>query len=152
MKKKHPFQKRNTEGRKKSFFTSVLTGSVISLLSGIALLAVFSFPALAMEDPLRFAPVFGITALFLSVIIGSYISARVHGKNGLACGALSALLTVAALIVLTFAMKFSIRTELFLICAPALIISACIAGVCGVSTEEGGTRKKSVSRSHLSKF
>ena len=127
---------RSQPKKEKNFLVSVLIGTAVSLLTGMLLLALSCFPALMMEDPLRFAPAFAIVSLFVSTIFGSHISARTYGKNGLACGALSALLVIAVLVVGAFIFEWKIKTVLFAVCAPALLICAMIAGICGIGTEK----------------
>ena len=144
MKKSHVFQERKQAKKEKSFFVSVLLGSISTLFSGMMLLFISAFLALLLDDPLRYAPVFAIFSLFIAVIIGAYSAAHIHRKNGLACGALSSLFTIGALVIFAFAFGLKIQTTLFAICAPTLIICASIAGVCGVSTEHTAKPKHKI--------
>lgn len=129
--KKHHYS-RSKPKTEKSFLFSVLFGALFSLILGMLLLALFTVPALMLEDPLRFAPIFSLVALFISAIIGAHISARLHGKSGLACGMLSSLVMIMVLVALGFIFSLQIKTSLFMICAPSLIIVSAIAGICGV--------------------
>ena len=133
--KKHPTARR---GQKKEigFPLSVLAGTVFSLLLGMALLALSCIPALSLADPLRFAPFFALACLFVSAAAGAYFAARLHGKSGLACGVLSALLLILAAVAMAGLFSLKIRVSLFMICAPALLIVSAVAGVCGVSERE----------------
>ncbi len=135
MKKAHATQERSHPKKEKSFLISVSIGLIVTLLSGTVLLVLSCFPALMLEDPLRFAPAFAIASLFLSTILGSYLSSHIYGKNGLACGAVCAFLIVLFIVALTLILEWPIRTTIFSICAPALFICAMIAGICGVSAE-----------------
>ena len=132
MKKSRSFKEYKKE---KNFFVSVFLGSILAMILGLVLLLLSAFPALLLEDPMRYAPVFAIASLFIATTVGGYLAGRTHRKSGLACGALSAIFTVAILIIFAFAFGLKIRTELFIICVPALIILSAIAGICGSSTE-----------------
>ncbi len=135
---------RSQPKKEKSFFVSVFIGAVISLVCGILLLMLSCVPMLSLEDPNRFAPVFGLAALFISAIVGGYLSARTHRKSGLACGALSALLLISVLVLLAFALELKIRTSLFIICAPSLVVCSAIAGICGVGSESSPKPKHKI--------
>lgn len=129
--KKHRYS-RSKQKAEKSFLFSVFFGSACSLLLGIILLVLSSFPLLILEDPLRFTPIFSLISLFISASVGAYISARLHRKSGLACGMLSSLVMIMALVALGFIFSLQIKTSLFMICAPSLLIISAIAGICGV--------------------
>lgn len=135
MKKHRTFKERSTAKTEKSFLFCILLGMFFALLSGVILLAISCFPAMMMEDPTRFAPAFAIVSLFLATIFGAYLASRLHRKNGFACGAVTALLVIASLVLLSFAFSMKIHTVLFAICAPALVICSMIAGITAVSTE-----------------
>ena len=136
MKRSRIPKERSQPKKERSFFVSILIGTVVSLCTGMLLLALSCFPALMMEDPARFAPAFSIVSLFVSTAVGSYLSARTYGKNGLACGAVSALLVIAVLVIGSLILEWKIKTVLFAVCAPALLICAMIAGICGIGTEK----------------
>ena len=123
---------RSTPKKEKSFLFSVLCGAAFSFLLGMLLLTLFAFPALILEDPLRFAPIFSLSALFVSAAGGAYLSARLHRKSGLACGMLSSLGMILILVALSFIFSLQIKSSLFMICAPALLVVSAIAGICGV--------------------
>ncbi len=129
--KKHHYS-RSKPKKEKSFIFSVFFGAVFSFLLGMLLLVLFSFPALMLEDPLRFAPIFSLISLFVSATVGAHISARLHGKSGLACGMLSSLVLIMALVALGFIFSLQIKTSLFIICAPSLLVVSAVAGICGV--------------------
>ena len=118
--------------KEKSFLSSVFSGACISLVLGMLLLTLFAIPALKLEDPLRFVPIFSLIALFVSAAIGAHFSARLHGKSGLACGVLSSLILIMALVALGFLFSLQIKPTLFIICAPSLLFISAIAGICGV--------------------
>ena len=127
-------KKSRTQPKKeKSFVVSIFIGAASALFCGISFLALACLPMLSLEDPGKFAPALGLASLFISTIIGGYLSARAHRKSGLACGALSALLLISTLVLLAFSIEATISISLFSICAPALIVCAAIAGICGVS-------------------
>ncbi len=132
MKKHRISRSRSRSKKEKSFIFSVFSGTVLSLLLGMALLAIFSIPLLKLEDPLRFVPVFALIALFVSAAAGAHFSARFHGKSGLACGVLSSLLMIMVLVGLGFLFSLQIKPTLFMICAPSLLVVSAIAGICGV--------------------
>ena len=138
--KKHP-PARRAQKKELSFPASVLLGAICSLFCGTVLLALSCIPLLSLPDPLRLAPVFAIACLFASVAVGANLAARLHGKSGLACGILSALAFILTLVALACALSLKIRTSLFIICAPALLLTAAIAGVCGVSEKAPKIRK-----------
>ncbi len=123
----------------KSFFVSVFLGTLIALAIGLGLLIVSSFAGLSLEDPEPFLPIISLVSLFVSSLFGGYLSARIHKESGLVCGALSGILLIGILVLLTFSCSFSIKLSLFMICAPAILVVASIAGVCGVN---GGKEKK----------
>jgi putative membrane protein (TIGR04086 family) len=123
---------RSAPKKEKSFVFSVFYGAFFSLFLGVLLLALFSLPALKLEDPLRFAPVFALTALFIAAAVGAYIAARSHGKSGLACGMLSSLVLIMTLVALGFIFSVQIKTSLFSVCAPSLLLVSAVAGICGV--------------------
>lgn len=125
----HPAPKKET-----GFLRAVLTGAACSLALGLILLMLSCIPALALPDPLRFAPVFALVCLFVSTAAGAYLAAKLHGKSGLACGLLSSLAFVGVIVSLTFILSLKIRVSLFFICAPLLLITSAVAGVCGVSS------------------
>lgn len=129
--KKHRIS-RSKPKKEKNFIFSVFFGAFFSLLLGMILLSVFSIPLLKLEDPLRFAPVFALIALFVSAAIGAHLSARFHGKSGLACGVLSSLVMIMILVGLGFLFSLQIKPTLFIICAPSLLVISAIAGICGV--------------------
>ncbi|MBQ8496017.1 MAG: TIGR04086 family membrane protein [Clostridia bacterium] len=146
MKKIRAPKDRSQPKKEKNFLVSVMIGVTTALLSGIILLVLFCFPALMLEDPLQFAPAFAIASLFLATIFGSYLSAHIHRKSGLACGALCSFLMILLIISVSFILDWNIRVTVFAICAPALLICSMIAGICGVSSE------KSVKPKHKIKF
>ena len=129
--KKHRIS-RSKPKKEKNFIFSVFFGAFFSLLLGMILLSVFSIPLLKLEDPLRFVPVFALIALFVSAAIGAHLSARFHGKSGLACGVLSSLVMIMILVGLGFLFSLQIKPTLFIICAPSLLVISAIAGICGV--------------------
>jgi putative membrane protein (TIGR04086 family) len=135
MSKSKAFKGRTQPKHEKSFFVSVFLGTLISLAIGIALLLIACFTGLSMEDPDRLIPIFSLISLFITALLGGYLSARAHRENGLFCGALSGILLIGILVLFVFALSLSIRVSLFLICGPAVIISAAVAGVCGVSAD-----------------
>lgn len=130
--KKH-FRSRSPQKKETGFLTAVLIGAAFSLILGMILLALCCIPALALADPLRFAPVFALVCLFVSAAAGAYLAARLHGKSGLACGILSALTLIIGMIALCFILSLKIRMSLFFICAPALLLVSAFAGLRGVS-------------------
>jgi putative membrane protein (TIGR04086 family) len=146
MSKKSTVKNRTQSGKEKSFFVSVFLGTLISLIIGILLLVVSCFAGLSTEDPERLAPIFALVSLFITALLGGYIAARTHKENGLFCGALSGILLIGILVLLVFAFSLSIRISLFGICAPAIIVSSAVAGVCGVSA---GKKPKNI---HKKKF
>ena len=129
--KKHPVrgQSKKTFG----FPTAILAGALVSVLLGMVLLALSCIPILALSDPLRFAPVFALASLFISAAVGAHIAAKLHGKSGLACGVLSALVLILVLVLIACILSLKIRMTLFTICAPALLLTAAVAGISGVS-------------------
>ena len=130
--KKH-FRSRSPQKKETGFLTAVLTGAAFSLILGMILLALCCIPALALADPLRFAPAFAISALFISAAAGAFLTAKLHGNSGLACGILTALTLVICLVALCFIFSLKIRASLFFICAPALLLVSAFAGLRGVS-------------------
>lgn len=129
--KKHRYS-RSKPKKEKSFLFSVFSGACVSLVLGMLLLALFAIPALKLEDPTRFVPVFALIALFVSAAAGAHLSARFHGKSGLACGILSSLLLIMILVGLGFLFSLQIKPTLFTICAPSILVISAIAGICGV--------------------
>lgn len=129
--KKHRYS-RSKPRKEKSFLFSVCFGAFFSLFFGMLLLALLTVPALKLEDPLRFAPVFGLISLFISATVGAHLAARFHGKSGLACGVLSSLLLILLLVALGFLFSLHIKPTLFTICAPSILVISAIAGICGV--------------------
>ena len=124
MKKHRTFKERSTAKTEKSFLFCILLGMFFALLSGVILLAISCFPALMMEDPTRFAPAFAIVSLFLATIFGAYLASRLHRKNGFACGAVTALLVIASLVLLSFAFSM-IRTRTCMVTrSPAIFVIA----------------------------
>ena len=146
MSKKSTVKNRTQSGKEKSFFVSVFLGTLLSLVIGLLLLVISCFAGLSMEDPEKLAPVFALISLFITALLGGYIAARTHKENGFFCGALSGILLVGILVLLVFAFSLSIKISLLLICAPAVIVSSAVAGVCGVSA---GKKPRSV---HKKKF
>ena len=144
MKKRFPSHR--APKKETGFLRSVLTGGAFSLVLGMILLALSCIPALALSDPLRFAPVFALVCLFVSAAAGAYLAARLHTKSGLACGILSALSLIVGVIVLCFILSLKIRVSLFFICAPALLLVSAVAGVCGVSEKDVKPHKHKASR------
>ena len=130
--KKH-FHSRSPQKKEVGFLTAVLIGTAFSLALGMILLALLCIPALALSDPLRFAPAFALSALFISAAAGAFLSAKLHGKSGLACGILTALMLIICLVALCFIFSLKIRTTLFFICAPVLLLVSAFAGLRGVS-------------------
>ncbi|MBR7161671.1 MAG: TIGR04086 family membrane protein [Clostridia bacterium] len=130
--KKHRYSRSRTK-KEKSFIVSVFSGALCSLLFGVLLTALFALPALKLEDPLRFAPVFGLASLFISAAVGAHLSARLHGKSGLACGMLSSLLLILVLVGLSFVFSVQIKPSLFSICAPSLLLLSAVSGILGVT-------------------
>ena len=130
--KKH-FHSRSPQKKETGFLAAVLIGTAFSLVLGMILLALLCIPALALADPLRFAPAFAISALFISAAAGAFLSAKLHGKSGLACGILTALMLIICLVALCFIFSLKIRASLFFICAPALLLVSAFAGLRGVS-------------------
>ncbi len=139
MSKKTTVKNRTQKGKEKSFFVSVFLGTVISLALGLLLLVLSCFAGLSMEDPEKFTPVFSLISLFITALSGGYIAARTHRENGFFCGALSGVFLIGILVLLVFIFSLSIKISLFLICAPAVIVSSAVSGVCGVSA---GTTQK----------
>ena len=137
--KKH-FHSRSPQKKETGFLAAVLIGTAFSLVLGMILLALLCIPALALADPLRFAPAFAISALFISAVAGAFLTAKLHGKSGLACGILTALTLVICLVALCFIFSLKIRASLFFICAPALLLVSAFAGLRGVSAPSPKTR------------
>ena len=131
--KKHRFSHPKPK-KGKSFLFSIFFGASVSIFSGIFLLLIFTVPMLKMEDPLKFVPIFALISLFVSSSIGAHISARLHGKSGLACGVLSSLAVILTLTCLGFFFSIQINPSLFIICAPSMLVLSAIAGICGVRT------------------
>jgi putative membrane protein (TIGR04086 family) len=134
MKTHHPSHRRP---KKEAVFpVAVLSGTVFSVLLGMLLLALSCIPILSLSDPLRFAPVFALISLFVSSAVGAYVAARLHGKSGLACGVLSTLAFILILALTACLLSLKIRTTLFFICAPCLLLISAVAGIKGVSVSE----------------
>ena len=129
--KKHPV--RGQMKKELGFPTAILAGALVSVLLGMLLLALSCIPVLAFSDPLRFAPVFALASLFISTAVGAHTAAKLHGKSGLACGVLSALALILILITVACILSLKIRVTLFTVCAPALLLTAAVAGISGVS-------------------
>ena len=138
--KKHPVrgQSKKTFG----FPTAILAGAIVSLLLGMILLALSCIPVLALSDPLRFAPVFALASLFISAAVGARTAAKLHGKSGLACGVLSALVMILLLVMIACILSLKIRMPLFTVCAPALLLTAAVAGISGVSEKKSKHKHK----------
>ena len=139
MKKRFPSHR--APNKETGFLRSVLTGAAFSLILGMVLLALCCIPALALPDPLRFAPVFALVCLFVSAVSGSYLASRLHGKSGLACGLLSSLALIVGIVALCFILSLKIRVSLFFVCAPALLLVSAVAGIFGVSKKAPKVRK-----------
>ena len=133
--KKRPISRRQPK-KETGFLISVLAGTAFSILIGMLLLALSCIPALSLADPLRFAPAFALASLFVSAAAGAYFAARLHGKSGLACGALSSLALILGIVATACALSLKIRVSLFMICTPILLVVSAVAGVCGVSEKE----------------
>ena len=129
--KKHPV--RGQSKKAVGFPTAILAGALVSLLLGMLLLALSCIPVLALSDPLRFAPAFALASLFIATAVGAHIAAKLHGKSGLACGVLSALLLILLLVTIACILSLKIRMTLFTVCAPALLLTAAVSGIRGVS-------------------
>lgn len=136
--------KRSAPKKEKSFFVSVFLSTAIALGIGLSLLVVICFAGLSMKDPAHYTPMLAVAALFVTALAAGYFSARGHGKNGLACGALSGLLLVGVLVLLAFAFEMSIHISLFAICAPAVIICSALAGIVGVGAEPKPKKKHKI--------
>lgn len=134
--------KRSAPKKERSFFTCVLMGTALSLLFGFFLLTLVCIVGLNLKDPSQYTPMLAIAALFATALSAGYLSARRCGKSGLACGALSGLLLVGALVLLAFAFEMRIHISLFAICAPAVIICSSIAGIVGVGAESTPKKKR----------
>ncbi len=126
----------------KSLAVCIPLGALCALIFGILLLALFTVIGLRMRDPDPITPPLALTALFLCALLGGYTAARLHGRSGLLCGAATALLFVAILVLLVFARGGAIKLSLFVICAPASIVLSAVAGVCAVSGRSEKRRKK----------
>lgn len=120
--------------KEKSFFVSVFTGTVIALVVGILLLLAACLIGLSLDDPDKLTAPLALGSLFVTALLAGYLSARGHKKNGLLCGAVSGILLTGIMVLLAFAFGLGIRLSLFAICAPAVIVCAAIAGICGVGS------------------
>ncbi len=129
-------------GNQKSFPVSVFFGTLLSLCLGSILLLMLTFIALRLPDPGRFAPIMALFALFATALSSGYLSSRAHKEKGLLTGFLSGLLLVGILVLCAFAFSLSIRWNTFMIAAPAAVVCAAIAGVCGVSTPQKPKHKR----------
>ena len=138
--KKHPV--RGQTKREIGFPAAVLAGALISVLLGMLLLALSCIPVLSLSDPLRFVPVFALASLFIANAVGARTAAKLHGKSGLACGMLSALALILILVTVACILSLKIRTMLFVICAPALLLVAAVAGISGVSEKKSKHKHK----------
>ena len=125
---------RTRDKKEKSFFVSVFTSTLIALAVGLLLLIASCFLGLSLDDPDKFTPPLALGSLFITALLAGYLSARSHKKSGLVCGALSGVLLVGILVLLAFAFGLGIRIPLFAICAPASIVVASLAGLCGVGS------------------
>ena len=134
MKKHRPAHRRAK--KEIGFPAAVFSGAAFSVALGMALLALSCIPALSLSDPLRFVPIFSLVCLFVSAAAGAYLAARMHGKSGLVCGLLSSLALIMILVVIACILSLKIKTSLFFICVPAILLVSAIAGVCGVSASE----------------
>ena len=134
MKKHRPSHRRPK--KEAGFPAAVLSGTVFSVLLGALLLTLSCIPVLSLSDPLRFTPVFALASLFVSASAGAYFAARLHGKSGLACGVLSSLAFLLILALTACALSLKIRTPLFFVCAPCLLLTSAVAGIKGVSASE----------------
>ncbi len=135
-------KKKNGAGRSAGFFVCIPLGAFGALLLGLLLLSLCTAMGLKMEDPDRITPALAIAAFFFSSLFCGYVSARLHGKSGFFCGALSGLLFIGILILSVFALGRAIRFSLFAVCAPAAVICAALAGVCAVSRKTEKKRRK----------
>lgn len=109
-------------------------GTLISLAVGLLLLVASCFIGLSLDDPDKFTPPLALGSLFITALLSGYLSARKHKKNGLLCGAVSGILLTGIMVLLAFAFSLGIRLSLFAICAPAVVVCAAIAGICGVGS------------------
>ena len=117
-------------------------GAIASLSIGLAMLAVLSAVCLKLKDPDPITPPLALAALFLSAMAGGRLCARMHGKNGAFCGALSGLFFVALLILIAFAMESALRPALFGVGAPCTVLCSAIAGAtaCRAKRDKGNRR------------
>ena len=120
--------------KEKSFFVSVFMGTIIALAVGLLLLLAVCFLGLSLDDPDKFTPPLALGSLFVTALLSGYLSARKHKKSGLLCGAVSGILLTGIMVLLAFAFSLGIRLSLFAICAPAIIVCAALAGICGVGS------------------
>ena len=134
-------RKRSAPQKERSFFVSVFVSTAIALIFGFFLLILICLMGLSLKDPAQYTPMLAIAALFATSLLAGYLSARGHGKSGLACGALSALLLLGVLILLAFAFEMQIHIPLFGICAPAVIVCSSIAGIVGVGADRTPKKK-----------
>ncbi len=138
---KHGTSKKRTPPAKKSAPVSVFCGALFALIFGLLLLLFFTFILMKLPDPERFAPVTALVSLFASAAFAGFLSARLHGENGLVLGLLSGIFLSAVLVLLLFALSLSVNPTLFFICAPAAVITSALAGLCGVNSKAGKRRK-----------
>lgn len=134
-------RKKSAPPKERSFFVSVFVSTAIALTVGFFLLVLICLMGLSLKDPAQYTPRFAIAALFATALLAGYLSARGHGKSGLACGSLSGLLLVGVLVLLAFAFEMRIHISLFMICAPAVMICSSIAGIVGVGADRTPKKK-----------
>jgi len=118
---------------------SVAKGIFTAALCSLALIFASCAIALKFPEPNKLSPIFGVGSMLLSSLLGGFVSAKSHRKNGLITGLITGLIFVLLISIAAFISKSAIHTTMFLCCGITAVILSSLGGIIGVGEKK---RKK----------
>lgn len=123
--------------------SAVLKGVTAAIISGTLIILIFAFLSLRFDDPISMAPIFGVSTLLLSSLIGGYIGARSLGEKGFFCGIMTGLAFILILALAALLSGSVIKTPMFSMIAPISVLISSLGGMIGAGKKKPRKRRKS---------
>lgn len=126
--------------QKRSLPSAVLSGVTAAIICGTLIIIIFTFLSLKFEDPISVAPIFGVSALMLSALAGGYVGARSICEKGFLTGAITGLIFILVIAIVSLFSRSVIKTPMFSILAPIAVIISSLGGAIGAGKRK--TKRK----------
>lgn len=124
-----------------SIFACVIKGTLWGIACGAVSLLIFAAIGISLPDPDKYSAPLALAALFISAFVGSFISAKKCGDNGLRAGLFSGVLFLLVLALAALGAGTSVKPLMFAICAAVILVTSAFVGISGAARKPKKRRK-----------